>query len=164
MGPPPGGPTRLRFLDLVPGDAGTDVPHDRTYHLEAFARSASRHQYVYGLKSLRSAWPQRPSRTRRTPWAALPFSRRVHARRSAWRASPCTWGIQARAWRGVSHLPWAGQCLTAALFCSSACCSSLRSVSLPPFSCHSLCQLTSCARLGYPSSRMVAVALRPYLM
>lgn len=42
--------------------------------------------------------------------------------------------------------------------------SRLRSVSLPPFSCHSPCQLNSCARLGHPSSRMVAVALRPYLM
>lgn len=53
--------------------------------------------------------------------------------------------------------------MTAALFCSSVHCPRLRSVSLPPSSCHSLCQLTSCARLGYPNSRMVAVALRPYL-
>lgn len=30
--------------------------------------------------------------------------------------------------------------------------------------CHSLCQPASCARLGYPGSRMPAVALRPCLM
>lgn len=62
------------------------------------------------------------------------------------------------------HLPWVRQCLTAALFCSSVHRSRLRSASLPPFSCHFLCQLASCARLRYPSSRMAAVALRPYLM
>ena len=62
------------------------------------------------------------------------------------------------------HLPWARQCLAAALFCSRVHCPRLRSASLPPLSCHSLCQLASCARPGYPGSRMAAVALRPYLM
>lgn len=62
------------------------------------------------------------------------------------------------------RLPWVRWCLTAAPFCSSVHCPRLRSASLPPFSCHSLCQLASRARLGHPSPRMVAVALRPYLM
>ena len=47
-------------------------------------------------------WRQRPSRTRRTPWAASPLPRRARTRRPTRRALPCTWASKLAPGEGVA--------------------------------------------------------------